>query len=107
MKTKVPARLKDIILRTGHVSDLDSIPLDTALGFEFQSTYKTAVKDDIPSMSIVLEKIDTETLGELLGLFQYIAFYSAILRNINPIDQPHVEASKKLSFEYRKRYKKN
>ncbi|MBW6452142.1 MAG: hypothetical protein K0B02_05450 [DPANN group archaeon] len=105
IKTKIPKELKNIVLRTGKLKDLDNINLETALSFEFKSTYDTAVNNGIPSMSIILDTINEKSTGELLGLFHYITLYSAILRDVNPTDQPHVEESKSLSFESRRKHK--
>ncbi|MDO8627393.1 MAG: glucose-6-phosphate isomerase, partial [Candidatus Diapherotrites archaeon] len=56
----------------------------------------------IPVISIAIDKVDEENIGELIGFFQWLAIYSALLRDVNPFDQPQVENSKKISFEYRK-----
>lgn len=103
-RTKVPKELHNLRLRTGVLGDLDSIMLGDAMRFEFEGTYHTAVKSKIPCVSIMLEKINSESVGEFLGLLHYIAFYSAVLRGVNPLDQPGVEESKKISFELRKKH---
>jgi glucose-6-phosphate isomerase len=48
-----------------------------------------------------IDKITEASFGEMLVFWQYFAVYSAMLRNLNPFDQPEVEASKKISLELR------
>ncbi len=71
--------------------------------FEFRGTYEDAIQNNIPVIEIALEKADEQNIGELIAFFQFLAVYSALLRDVNPFDQPQVEGSKKISFEYRKK----
>jgi glucose-6-phosphate isomerase len=104
-KIKIPEKLKDIKLKDSTLRELDNLNLCKALEFEFLGTRDDAVNNKIPIIHIHLDKITPESIGEYLALWQYIAVYSSWLRDVNPFDQPHVEESKRISFEYLKRHK--
>ncbi|MCK4588892.1 MAG: hypothetical protein KAT77_00480 [Nanoarchaeota archaeon] len=101
-KTKVAAGLKKINLKDDFLNVLNNIPLSKAVDYEFEGTFRDAVRNKIPVCSIVLDKISEETIGEFMGLWHYMAVYSSLLRGVDPYDQPQVEASKSISFELRK-----
>lgn len=105
-KTKIPKTLLDIKLRDGKLKHLNNIPLEKSLEFEFLGTKKDADKNKIPNIVLTLDKITPKSIGEFLGLWQYIAVYSSALRRVNPFDQPQVENSKAISFELRKKWTK-
>ncbi|MEM4268080.1 MAG: hypothetical protein QXK37_04605 [Candidatus Woesearchaeota archaeon] len=106
MCVKVPKEFRDIPLRGGKVSDLDRIPYWKSLEFEFMGTIHDAVNNLIPCIVITVDIVDEYSVGEMLGFWQYVAYYSALLRDVNPYDQPQVEASKEISFRLRKEYKR-
>ncbi len=105
-KIKVPEKLKEIKIRDGTLEDMDKIPYSKALEFEFEGTKEAAVKSGMPVAVISVDKINAEAVGELMAFWQCVAVYSALLRGVNPYDQPAVEESKRISFELRKNYKK-
>ncbi len=53
-----------------------------------------------PIISIVLEKLDTETVGQLLYWFEMQCAVSALLSGVDPFNQPGVEAYKKEMRNY-------
>ena len=103
-EVKVPLNLTDIPLRGGILKDLAGIPCSKLLEFEFQGTVNDAVEKGIPVVQLHLEKITPFSVGQFLGLFQYLAIYSAYLRGVDPYGQPQVERSKEISFELIKKY---
>ncbi len=105
-KIKVPEKLKGIKIRDGTLEDLAKIPYYKALEFEFEGTKEAAVKSGMPVAVISVDKINAETVGELMAFWQCVAVYSALLRGVNPYDQPAVEESKRISFGLMKSYKK-
>ncbi len=53
----------------------------------------------VPSMKIVLERMDEFNLGKLLYFYEYACAVSGIMLGVNPFDQPGVEAYKKTMFK--------
>jgi len=52
----------------------------------------------LPCPTIELERLDEHTLGELLYFFMFSCYLSARLLEVNPFNQPGVEAYKQLMF---------
>lgn len=98
-KVNVPKKLWKIKLRDGKLKDLNAITYAKALEFEFLGTYRDAVKNKKPVINLNVDKVDAISVGEFIGLWHYVAMYSALLRGVNPFDQPQVETSKKITFE--------
>jgi glucose-6-phosphate isomerase len=103
-KVKVPDVAEHIPVRNGTIGDIDDVPYAKALEYEFQGTFRDAIANKIPVGWIHLDKITPFSVGEFLGFWHYVAVYSALLRDVNPYDQPHVETSKNLSFKLRKEH---
>ncbi len=86
---------------------LDGIPLGKALHFEYLGAIGAAKKKKIPSFTISAEELTPYCVGELMAFSQYaFGVYPALLRRVNPYDQPAVEAGKKISRQLRKDYLK-
>lgn len=103
---KVPASIRRIKERDGKLGDINGVPYEKSLEFEFRGTYQDAIDNKIPCAHISLDKVNAFSVGELIAFWHYVAVYSAWLRDVNPFDQPQVEASKAISFEMRRSYKK-
>jgi len=56
------------------------------------------VEGGVPNISISLNKIDEENLGELIYFFEKACAVSGYVLGVNPFDQPGVEAYKKNMF---------
>ena len=56
------------------------------------------VEGGVPNIIIHMEKCDAYGLGELVYFFEYACGISGYLLNVNPFDQPGVEAYKKNMF---------
>jgi len=106
LETHVPENLRDIVLKSETLEVLSGIPLDRALDFEREATIEDAVAKNIPVISHVLHQRNSESIGEFIAFWQLLAVYSALMRSVNPFDQPQVEASKKISFQKRLDQKK-
>ncbi len=100
--TSFPGELDDIRLRDGTLGDINHKCLARAFDAELQGTFKNAVDEKIPAARLRLEKIDEESVTELIAFWQYTAVYSSWLRGVNPFDQPQVEKSKDISFSMRR-----
>ncbi|MBC5792765.1 MAG: hypothetical protein H8Z69_01875 [Nanohaloarchaea archaeon] len=97
----VPQDLKNIELRDRKLKDLDGIELSESLKSEYQGVKDAMDEADMPNITINLTDVSHKTLGMLVGFMQYIAVYSAWLRDVDPFNQPDVEKSKQIGFEER------
>lgn len=101
-KVSLPKATEHFSLRDGTVADINNVRLSDAFDFEFQGTYKDALDNSIPSGFLELEKIDEESVAELIAFWHYMAVYSSWVRGVDPFDQPQVEKSKEIAFEMRR-----
>lgn len=97
-RVEIPSDLTDISLRGGILNDFVGIPYTQLLDFEFQGTFNDALENKIPIVHLHLKQISPRSVGQFLAFFQYLAYYSAILRGVNPLGQPQVERSKEITF---------
>jgi len=56
------------------------------------------ISGNVPNIRIIIPEITEETLGELIYFFEFSCALSGYLLNINPFDQPGVEAYKANMF---------
>ncbi len=64
-----------------------------------EGTIKAHTEGGVPNILINIEKLDEETMGELIYFFEKACAMSAELLEVNPFNQPGVEAYKKNMFE--------
>ncbi len=103
--TVVPDNLKSITLKDATLDTLDQIPLSVALQAELHGTLEDAKVKSIPTVLQTLPQRTPAEVGALIAFWQLFAVYSALLRNVDPFDQPQVESSKKISFAKRQQFK--
>ena len=96
---EVKEDLKNIKCRNITLGDLNSVSLDQIIKAEFQGTWQDVIDNNIPAIHLELEEISPRAIGEFMAFFQYTSFYSALLRGVNPCNQPGVEKSKENIFE--------
>ncbi|MEK7617924.1 MAG: hypothetical protein AAB410_02155 [Patescibacteria group bacterium] len=90
----------------GHpLFDLDKIPLEKALEYEWTANIEDARIQGIPLAHFSLTGFQAKEIGRLSALWQLFAVYSSMLRDVNPFDQPQVENSKNISFNKRLQFK--
>lgn len=73
-----------------------------------QSAYVATLKAHakrIPCAVLTIERFDAEHLGAVFYFFQYACYLACRLINVNPFDQPGVEAYKELMFQALKKNK--
>ncbi len=63
-----------------------------------EGTIEAHVAGDVPNIVINIEKLDAENIGELIYFFEKACAVSGMILDINPFDQPGVEAYKKNMF---------
>ena len=95
---KIPNDLKNIKCRNITLGNLNNISLDKIIKAEFQGTWQDVIDNNIPAIHLELDEISPYSIGQFMAFFQYTAFYSALLRGVNPCDQPGVEKSKENIF---------
>ncbi len=97
-----PEELQGINLRDGTLGHISRNKLYKSFDAELTGTYENALEEKIPAAIIRLEKIDEDSITELIAFWQYVAVYSCRLRDVDPFDQPQVEKSKDISFRMRR-----
>jgi len=65
---------------------------------ERNATAFALVKKDRPNYTLIIPKINEETVGELLALMMYETAFAGAMLNINTFNQPGVEDSKNATF---------
>ena len=63
-----------------------------------QGTIEAHVEGGVPNIIINIEKLNEETIGELIYFFELACGISGNILGVNPFDQPGVEAYKKNMF---------
>ena len=63
-----------------------------------EGTRMAHVDGKVPNLRIIVPKIDENNLGQLIYFFEFSCALGGYLLNINPFDQPGVEAYKKNMF---------
>lgn len=79
---------------------LEGKTLSTLLNVESMATEKALTDNGRPNAALTLPKIDEASLGGLLYFLQLVTVYAGGLYDVNPFDQPGVEAGKKLTYGY-------
>jgi len=98
-KIFVPNAIEDLDLKGLSLKKLNNISYQQALLAEHHGTKTEADRLGIPNITIELPEVSNETVGELLAFWQLIAFYSAILRNVDPFNEPAVTNSKNITID--------
>jgi glucose-6-phosphate isomerase len=97
-KIEVPKDIEGIALKGLELKKLENITYQQALVAEYHGTKKEADRLGIPNITIELPEVTNNTVGELLSFWQLVAFYSAILRNVDPFNEPAVTNSKNITI---------
>jgi glucose-6-phosphate isomerase len=103
--TVVPTQLHSIVFKIQALVTLNKIPLQKGMLFEMQGVIEDAKMKNIPLAHLSITNFDETELGSLMAFWQMYAVYSSVLRQVDPFDQPEVEASKRISFDKRLQYK--
>lgn len=98
---EVEEQLKDVEIRGKRLSGLDDMELKESVRSEYQGVKNALDDEDMPNITFNLTNLSHKAAGETVAFLQYLAVYSAWLRDVNPFDQPDVEKSKRIGFEER------
>ena len=63
-----------------------------------EGTIEAHVSGGVPNIKITMKKLDEENLGELIYFFELACGMSGKILDVNPFNQPGVEAYKKNMF---------
>lgn len=67
---------------------------------EFRATRQVISDAGHPNLTLELPALDAGVLGQLIDLYQRVTIYTALLYDVNPLDQPSVEKGKRLALRY-------
>ena len=81
-----------------NISYLESHNLEELMKIEAQATRVALAQAGRINMSLTLPEINPFTIGQLLFLLEVQTVFTSGLYNINPLDQPGVEASKQYVY---------
>ena len=98
-KIMIPDKISSIGYKGEKLGFINGLNYQEALRAEYQGTKQDADRLEIPNVTIELGKINEETVGELVSFWHMVAFYSSILRKVDPFDQPAVETSKNITLD--------
>jgi len=91
---EIPARHPEM----GELAYLGGHSLAELLDTERRATAEALRMAGRPNATLVLPRIDAAVLGQLFMLMQIATVYAGALYGINPLDQPGVELSKRLTY---------
>lgn len=78
---------------------LEGLTLDYINHKAMEGTIDAHVSNDVPNILINIEKLDEETIGELIYFFELACAMSGFILNVNPFNQPGVEKYKQNMFK--------
>lgn len=78
---------------------LEGLTLDYINHKAMEGTIDAHVSNDVPNILINIEKLDEETIGELIYFFGLACAMSGFILNVNPFNQPGVEKYKQNMFK--------
>jgi glucose-6-phosphate isomerase len=98
----IPEDLKKIDFKDEKLEMLQNLKASQTMLFDLKGVFEHCLEKKIPVVEIFLNKINPRAIGEMIVFWQYFSVYSAMLRGVDPYDQPEVEFSKIVSFNLRK-----
>ncbi len=98
---EVPEDLQYIEIRGEELGGLERNSYSEALKSEYAGVRDAVDDEDRPHATVTLQELSYRSAGRLLAFLQYLAVYSAWLREVDPFNQPDVEKSKRIGFEER------
>lgn len=95
----VPEEIRDIQCRNITIGKFTKLSMQDIIRTEFAGTWKDTVEKELPAIRLEVADVSPRSVGAFVAFWQYVTFYSAILRGVNPFDQPGVEKSKEYIFQ--------
>lgn len=91
----------DVMIGDRGLDEIGGYSLGSAMRCEYEGVMGHMKELRMPFARIEMEEESPKALGNYIGLWHYIAYYSALLRNVNPFDQPAVEKAKEIGMGLR------
>ncbi len=98
---EVPDELYDVEVKGKQLGMLDGMSMQESLYAEYQGVKDALDEEEMPNVTISLTDLSHRAAGKMVAFMQYLAVYSAWLRDVDAFTQPDVEKSKKVGFEHR------
>ncbi len=98
-KIEVPKEIAEVNYKGEKLAFVDQVKYEDALDAEYLGTKGDADEKNVPNVTLSINEISPKTVGELTAFWHLVAFYSSILRDVNPFDQPAVERSKNITMD--------
>jgi glucose-6-phosphate isomerase len=100
---RVRERDEAVAIPTGYEDEdalgyLGGHTLEALLEAERQATAEALRREGRPSAVLEVERLDARAMGGLLMLFQVATVFAGALYDVNPLDQPGVEAGKRFTY---------
>ncbi len=93
----------DVMLGERALGEIGGYTLGEALGCEYEGVMRHMRDEKMPFAHIQMEGEGPTEIGYYIGMWHYLAYYFALLRRVNPFDQPAVEKAKEIGLELRTR----
>ena len=77
---------------------LEGATLNKLINSELDATRVALAKSGVPNYTVIIDRLNPFTLGELIMLYETVTVFTGYLMKINPFDQPGVELSKKYTY---------
>jgi hypothetical protein len=84
------------------MGDMGQYQLKKAMLSEARGVMGSMDEIEAPYASIILKDESERSIGFYVGMMQYLAYYFAILRRVEPFNQPAVEKAKEIALGYRR-----
>jgi glucose-6-phosphate isomerase len=92
---------KEIPIRGRTLGEMSGYDLSKAMEGEYTGVMRDMEEREMPFARIHLRSEGPEEIGFYVGMWHYLAYYFALLRNVNPFNQPAVEGAKQKAMDFR------
>jgi glucose-6-phosphate isomerase len=93
----------DLMLGEKYLNEIGGYSLGKAFRSEYEGVMGHMREMKMPFGNIVMRGEGPFEFGEYIGIWHYLAYYFALLRKVNPFDQPAVEKAKEIGMALRLR----
>lgn len=97
---RAEAAIPPAAVKASSTDYLENRTLSELLRVESIATEKALTDNGRPNAALTLDRIDERGVGALLYFLQLVTVYAGALYDVNPFDQPGVEAGKRLTYGY-------
>ncbi len=91
----------DVMVGERTLGEMGGYTLGKALRCEYDGVMGHMRDGKMPFAHIQMEGERPSDIGYYIGMWHYLAYHSALLRKVNPFDQPAVEKAKEIGLELR------